>query len=80
MSTQTVEPGDLFRDNDPRHEGRIVRVVGHIPNGPNPYGEKVTVETVEHWDETRIGRRTRVMLGRLVFGKTRMTGYTKVSH
>ena len=75
---QTVEVGDLFRDNDKRLKGsRIVKVVEIIIEG---HVAEATVENVEHWDEKQIGRRTRVEVDRLKFGAGRQTGYTKVSH
>lgn len=75
---QTVEVGDLFRDNDKRLEGsRIVKVVKIVGEG---HYAKAVVENVEHWDEKRIGRKSRVMVGRLAFCAGWQTGYTKVSH
>ena len=78
MMEQTVEVGDLFRDNDKRLKGsRIVKVVEIIIEG---HVAEATVENVEHWDEKQIGRRTYIRLDRLKFGAGRQTGYTKVSH
>lgn len=78
MSTQTVAKGDLFKDNDPRTQGRrIVKVVS------DPYLHAgvpvVDVEVVEHWAEDVIGRRSRVTVRRLAEHRDRKTGYTKVS-
>ena len=74
MTEQTVEVGDLFRDNDKRLKGsRIVKVV-------RIEGPLAIVENVEHWDEKRIGRRTCVAMYRLRSMSDRQTGYTKISH
>lgn len=76
--TQTVEVGDLFRDNDPRLSGnRIVKV---LALGRDIYNREVAhVETVEHWNESVIGRLTWISVERLAKGWNRQTGYTKVS-
>lgn len=71
---QTVEVGDLFRDNDKRLRGsRIVKVVGISIR-------QAAVENVEHWDEKQIGRLSYIGIDRLKFLSGRQTGYTKVSH
>ena len=75
---QMVEVGYLFRDNDKRLKGsRIVRVLSIEMEGNTAYA---VVENVEHWDEKRIGRRTRVEVDRIKFYAGRQNGYTKVSH
>ena len=75
---QTVEVGDLFRDNDERLKGsRIVKVLS-IGRGRNT--NYAVVENVEHWDERQIGRRTYIRLDRLRFRGWWQTGYTKISH
>ena len=52
MMEQTVEVGDLFRDNDKRLKGsRIVKVLS-IERGRNT--NYAVIENVEHWDEKRI--------------------------
>lgn len=78
MSTQTVAKGDLFKDNDPRTQGRrIVKVIS------DPYKhagvDVVDVEVVEHWAEQVVGRQSRVTVRRLAEHRDRTTGYTKVS-
>ncbi len=78
ITVQTVQQGDLFRDNDTRQglrDGRIVKVVSE----PREMG-MVEVENVEHWNEKLIGRTTRVHISRLTHGRDRQTGFTKVSH
>ena len=75
---QTVEVGDLFRDNDKRMNGsRIVKVVQLLGHA---WYAKAVVENVEHWDEKQIGRRSYIRLDRLRFMGGGQTGYTKVSH
>lgn len=75
---QTVEVGDLFRDNDKRLNGsRIVKVLSIERERNTDYA---VVENVEHWDEKSIGRKSRVMVGRLAFCAGWQTGYTKISH
>lgn len=75
---QTVEVGDQFRDNDKRlNRQRIVKVEVLARDG---HGRDVArVETIEHWNESLIGRRTWVLVERLALGRNRQTGYTKVS-
>ncbi len=51
----TIEPGDKFRSLDKRDvETRIVEVVS-VMNRENA-GGGAYVKTVQHWDESRIGR------------------------
>lgn len=68
-----VNLGDLFSDNDSRlPEGatRIVRVVELLDGG-----ELAKIRCVEHWDETRTGKVTRIRLDRLTSKR-----WQKVSH
>lgn len=73
VETQTVEVGDLFRDNDRRLPGpRVVKVLDVDPGF-------ALVVVVEHWDAKLVGRHSQISLERLRFGKNRQTGYSKVS-
>ena len=79
IEEQSVNVGDLFRDNDPRLTGqRIVKVLS--VDGPNTTGGRALVEVVEHWNEKAIGRKTLVLAQRLRRGRNAAAGYTKVSH
>jgi hypothetical protein len=67
-----IEIGDLFRDRDPRSNGRVVRVVAVDPGHGIPKVYRCRV--VEHWNESVIGRRTWI-------NETTLLGrYTRVSH
>ena len=74
---QKVEVGDLFKDNRKLKGSRIIKVVEIILDGRDA---KAVVENVEHWDESQIGRRTSILLYRLISMSGRQNGYTKVSH
>lgn len=73
-STHPVQPGQIWADNDPRSEGRQVRIVA--VDGTHATVELVTGRGVGH-DAAKPGRRTRIRLDRF---RPTSTGYRLVTH